>query len=442
MREAYYLRIQTNRLRDFGLHGASESTKNAFSANIVSLLQAGCFFGSLGAAPVGDKLGRRTALALGAVVFLAGSVAQTASAGNKALMFFGRVIGGIVRDTNLEEIFIFLLTGTQGVGFASMLVPLYTAECAPPEIRGRLVGIYEIGVQIGTCMGFWINYGVSRNMAPASSQWMTPFALQLIPAGLLLIGLAFMPDSPRWMAKVHGRDRAVDTLSRLRDLPPDHLAVQDEVTDILRQLDQESSNSLGNTRAAWKELMEPGIRNRVFLGVVINIFFQMTGSNAINYYSPRIFKSIGLKGSDTTLISTGIYGIVRLVTVFLAMYFVVDRSGRKIMLLSGSVVMVSSPALKPGLELMQSRQFQCGSLVHSSRSRRRRQTSGDHSVRPHTQQPYSSLSSRSVSALAGLGYRGFYARRSIPCACVVFALVFALLRTGYSILSLPGACPI
>lgn len=231
--------------------------------------------------------------------------------------------------------------GIQGVGFASMLVPLYTAECAPPKIRGRLVGIYEIGVQVGTCMGFWINYGVDRNMAPTSGQWMTPFALQLIPAGLLSIGLLFMTDSPRWMAKAYGRTRAVETLARLRDLPTDHPAIQKEVADILLQLELERSDGFGNTRAAWKELFRPGMRNRVFLGVVIMIFFQMCGSNAINYYSPRIFESIGLVGTETSLISTGVYGIVRLVAVFVAMYFVVDKFGRKSMLVGGSVVIVS-----------------------------------------------------------------------------------------------------
>lgn len=230
----------------------------------------------------------------------------------------------------------------QGVGFASMLVPLYTAECAPPKIRGRLVGIYEIGVQVGTCMGFWINLGVDRNMAPTSAQWMTPFALQLIPAGLLLIGLLFMTDSPRWMAKAYGRTRAVETLARLRDFPIDHPAIQEEVADILLQLELERSDGFGNSRAAWKELLRPGMRNRVFLGVVIMIFFQMCGSNAINYYSPRIFESIGLVGTEASLISTGIYGIVRLVAVFVAMYFVVDKFGRKSMLIGGSVVIVSS----------------------------------------------------------------------------------------------------
>jgi MFS family permease len=221
-----------------------------------------------------------------------------------------------------------------------MLVPLYTAECAPPHIRGRLVGIYEIGVQLGTCLGFWINFGVDRNMAPTSAQWMTPFALQLIPGGLLLIGLIFMSESPRWVAKTYGRARAIETLSNLRGLPADHQAVQEEVNDILDQLEVELSDSLGNTRAAWKELMEPGLRNRVFIGVMIMIFFQMCGSNAINYYSPRIFKSIGLQGTEATLVSTGIYGIVRLVAVFIAMFFIVDRFGRKSMLVGGTIMIV------------------------------------------------------------------------------------------------------
>ncbi|KAJ5110147.1 hypothetical protein N7532_002792 [Penicillium argentinense] len=310
--------------RDFKLDDASESTKDAFSANIVSLLQAGCFFGSLAAAPIGDRLGRRIALGLGAVAFLAGSIMQTASAGFKAVMFVGRVIGGL------------------GVGSASMLVPLYSAECAPPKIRGRLVGIYEIGVQTGTCLGFWINYGVERNMAPTKSQWMTPFALQLIPGGLLLIGLVFMPESPRWVAKANGRSKAMETLSQLRNLPADHPAVQSELDDIFQQLAHEQDMSSDSRLAALKELCQPGLRYRMFLGIVINIFFQMAGSNAINYYSPRIFRSIGLTGTQTTLVSTGIYGIVRLVAVFIAMYFIVDRFGRKPMLIIGSAFMALS----------------------------------------------------------------------------------------------------
>jgi MFS family permease len=93
----------TNLSRDFGLIGASESVQDAFSANIVSLLQAGCFFGALAAAPLGDKLGRRIALALGAISFIVGSIMQVASAGNKPLMFVGRVLGGMVSHQGEPE---------------------------------------------------------------------------------------------------------------------------------------------------------------------------------------------------------------------------------------------------------------------------------------------------------------------------------------------------
>jgi len=89
------------------------------------------------------------------------------------------------------------LTVLQGVGLASGIVPLYCAELSPPAIRGRLVGIYEISVQLGTCIGFWICYGVKENMAETSSQWILPFAIQLVPGGLLVIGMIFVPESPR-----------------------------------------------------------------------------------------------------------------------------------------------------------------------------------------------------------------------------------------------------
>lgn len=94
-------------------------------------------------------------------------------------MLVGRGIGGI------------------GVGAASMIVPLYVAEASPPHIRGRLIGIYEIGVSMGTLIGFWINYGLANNLPSNSTQWTISFAVQLIPGGLLMIGIFFIPESPR-----------------------------------------------------------------------------------------------------------------------------------------------------------------------------------------------------------------------------------------------------
>ncbi|KAE8154424.1 general substrate transporter [Aspergillus avenaceus] len=221
-----------------------------------------------------------------------------------------------------------------------MLVPLYTSECSPPQIRGRLIGIFEIGVQVGMCIGFWISYGVNQTMPVSRSQWMTPFAIQLIPGGLLLIGLCFLPESPRWLARVQGREPATQTLSYLRGLPATHPSLEAEMDDIIHQLEDERATNPGE--GLWveiKELMRPDVRNRVILGLLIMVFFQFAGSNAINYYSPRIFRSIGLTGTRTTLFSTGLYGLVRLVAVVIAMYWTVDRFGRPRMLICGSVVM-------------------------------------------------------------------------------------------------------
>ncbi|KAB8261836.1 general substrate transporter [Aspergillus pseudonomiae] len=308
--------------KDFGLEHASKSAEDAFAANIVSLLQAGCFFGSLISAPLSDRFGRKLALALAGLTFCVGTAMQVASLRREAVMFVGRFVCGLA------------------VGAASMLVPLYTAECSPPQIRGRLVGIFEIGVQVGMCIGFWINYAVDQTMAPSTSQWLTPFAIQFVPGGLLTIGLLFLPESPRWIARVRGQSLARQSLSYLRGLPETHPSVESELNDIIAQLEDERANNPG--KGLWveiKELTHPGIRDRLFLGFMIMVFFQMAGSNAINHYSPRIFRSIGLTGSKTALISTGLYGVVRLVAVCIAMYWIVDRFGRTRMLIYGTALM-------------------------------------------------------------------------------------------------------
>ena len=295
-----------------------------FSANVVSLLQAGCFFGALAAAPLADKFGRRIGLLASAIFFVIGSAMQTWAAGQKSLLFAGRAIGGL------------------GVGAASSLVPLFVAESSPANIRGRLVGIYEIGVQFGTLIGFWINYGVSQHIPSSNKQWMIPFAIQLIPGGLLMLGVMLLPESPRWIAKVKGAQAAKENMARSFNLPVDSEYIQYEVNHVIAQINAERTRVGGD--GFFAELKEifclPLNRKRLGLGVMIFIFMQFTGSNAINYYSPRVFKSIGIN-SDTTLILTGVYGTVRFITVFFTSWFLVDRFGRTNLMLLGSIGMVS-----------------------------------------------------------------------------------------------------
>ncbi|KKP00379.1 hypothetical protein THAR02_07508 [Trichoderma harzianum] len=310
---------------DFGLAHASASEKSAFAANVVSLLQAGCIIGALAAGPLSDRYGRLVTLFGTAIFFNVGSAIQTGAHGSEALMLVGRGIGGI------------------GVGAASMIVPIYVAEAAPPHIRGRLVGLYEVGVSMGTLIGFWINYGLANNLPPTSTQWMISFAVQLIPGGLLMIGIFFIPESPRWLAREKGREACLKVLQRLRNLPDDHPYLLEEAHSIFQQLEHEELIAEGNgLKSIVKEIAKAGNRRRLGIGALMFIFMQMAGSNAINYYSPAIFRSIGLTGTNTGLFATGIYGVVRFVAILIAMIFVVDRFGRTKTLMAGSAVMAFS----------------------------------------------------------------------------------------------------
>ncbi|KAG5928787.1 hypothetical protein E4U42_008042 [Claviceps africana] len=306
----------------FGLIRVSKSEKAQFAANIVSLLQVGCILGSVAAGPASNYWGRRPILFLTALFFILGSTIQTASNGSWAIMFAGRVIGGI------------------GVGAASMVVPLYVAEASPSRIRGRLIGVYEILVSAGTMLGFWINYGIHRNMPPTSAQWIISFAVQLIPASLLMTGLVLLPESPRHLASKQGREACLSALQRLRNIPRDHPYIQNEVHCILGQIQHDEAISEGSGVVSFcREVCQPVNRKRLITGCLMFIYMQMAGSNAINYYSPAIFGSIGLTGPTTTFFATGVYGIVRFVAIIIAMAFVVDRFGRTRTLMLGSFVM-------------------------------------------------------------------------------------------------------
>ncbi|KAK6222906.1 hypothetical protein LQW54_000716 [Pestalotiopsis sp. IQ-011] len=289
---------------------------------MLCLLLAGCIVGALCAGPISDRFGRRVTLGVTALFFNVGSAIQTGSHGSQALLLAGQAIGGV------------------GVGAASMVVPLHVAEAAPPHIRGALVGIYEIGVSGGTLIGFRINYGLSTNLPATSTQWIISFAVQLIPGGLLMLGLPFIPESPRWLAKNSGQEACIRVLQKLRNLTPDHPYLREEVDGIFRQLESEREFEDRSGRfSVFKEMRRPGNRQRLIIGVLMFIFMQMAGSNAINYYSPAIFASIGLTGSDTAFFATGIYGLVRFVAVIIAMIFVVDRFGRTRTLMIGGGIM-------------------------------------------------------------------------------------------------------
>ncbi|KAF8320765.1 general substrate transporter [Clavulina sp. PMI_390] len=197
------------------------------------------------------------------------------------------------------------------------------------------MGFYELLLQVGGVIGFWINYAVTIHIAPTSKQWHIPVAIQFIPGGLLVIGAFFLPESPRWIRSKGNLERSQAVTAMLRNLPEDHVYVQQELEMMDEQLAQ--SAAYRTYGAQMKELFVKGMRNRLASAFLMMMFQNLTGINAINYYSPRIFASIGLTGSSTSLFGTGIYGIVKLITTFIWTIWLIDNVGRRRLLIFGSI---------------------------------------------------------------------------------------------------------
>jgi MFS family permease len=167
---------------------------------------------------------------------------------------------------------------------SNLQIPVYIAEIAPPAIRGRLVGTYELGWQLGGLVGFWINYGMIQTLPSSQEQWLIPFAVQLIPAGLLLIGSLFLKETPRWLFTKGRVEEAIINLCWIRNLAADDVYIVEEITMMQRQIFDLPSGFFLPIKEA---LQDPKTRWRLFLGHSLFILQNFAGVNAINYYSVR-----------------------------------------------------------------------------------------------------------------------------------------------------------
>lgn len=307
--------------KEFDFASYSPEALALLQANIVSVYQAGAFFGSLFAYCTSYFLGRKKSLLVFVVVFIVGAATMLAANAERGM---GPIIGGRV------------LAGI-GVGGASNMVPIYISELSPPAIRGRLVGIYELGWQIGGLVGFWINYGVNTTMPETRSQWLIPFAVQLIPAGLLLFGSLWIRESPRWLFSKGKRELAMKNLCWMRNLPADDIYIVEEVSQIDNDLERYRRDVGAGFWKPFLSLKQPKIQWRFFLGGMLFLWQNGSGINAINYYSPTVFKSIGITGTNTGFLTTGIFGVVKTVVTVVWLLYLVDRVGRRRMLFIGAI---------------------------------------------------------------------------------------------------------
>ncbi|KAF3764214.1 hypothetical protein M406DRAFT_62526 [Cryphonectria parasitica EP155] len=306
---------------EFGFNKLSTTELNLISANIVSVYQAGAFFGSLFAYVSSYFLGRRKSLFAFVTVFILGAGLMLGANGDRGLglIYGGRVLAGI------------------GVGGASNMVPIYISELAPPAARGRLVGIYELGWQIGGLVGFWINYGVNTTLPADHKQWLIPFAVQLIPAGLLLVGCLWMKESPRWLMSKGRREEGLANLCWIRNLSASDIYIVEEVSYIDEELERYRTEVGAGFWKPFASLKQKNVQWRFFLGSMLFLWQNGSGINAINYYSPTIFKSIGVQGTNASLLTTGVFGCVKTTFTFIWLLYLIDRLGRRKLLLVGAI---------------------------------------------------------------------------------------------------------
>ncbi|CDR44071.1 CYFA0S13e02806g1_1 [Cyberlindnera fabianii] len=309
---------------EFGFNDMSASKQSTTSEQIISLFHVGAFFGALFTYPLAHYTGRKMSLLVATLLLIVGSAIQLASSTSIGLgpMYAGRVLTGV------------------GIGAVSNVAPMYAAEIAPPSIRGQLIGFYEIAWQVGGVFGFWINYGTSVNIADTEAkQWQIPVAIQLVPPGILAMTLWSLPESPRWLLGVGRREKAIKNLCYLRKLDPDHEYIAYEMNIFEQEIIEKSETVGTGLFDPFKTIItSKALTKRLALSSASFIIQNTVAVNAVNYYSPKIFQTMGIDSVESSLLSTGVFGIIKGVCCLIWSMCIVDRYGRRTSCIFGLVM--------------------------------------------------------------------------------------------------------
>jgi SP family xylose:H+ symportor-like MFS transporter len=276
----------------------------------ISSALVGCLIGAFFSDFLSDTFGRKVTMLITAILFILNSVG-TAFPTSFTMFVLFRIVGGI------------------GVGIASMVVPMYIAEIAPPKRRGALVGNYQLAIVIGIVVVYFVNYFIALQGDAAwnlNIGWRWMFGSEIIPSILFLIFIFLIPESPRWLFQKGETTKAIAVLQKL-NTAEEVAQVQSEIENSLHKEDKNQ----------WKHLGTPMFKKALFVGVGLSILQQLTGINAILYYAPEIFKSLG-SSTDVSLLETSILGVVNLIFTLFAIKLV-DKMGRKPLLYIGSIGM-------------------------------------------------------------------------------------------------------
>lgn len=168
--------------------------KTTVSAVMVSLQNAGAFLAALTCFPISDRFGRKTTIQGAMTLFCTGVLLQVVPSGSLACFYIGRVIAGL------------------GLGCGTAVVPAYNAEVAPKEIRGMVGSGVQLLFTAGVMISYWVTYGTSLGLPQSNAQWQIPVGLQMVPAGVLGLGLFTQAESVRWLAKKGRWEEAWESL--------------------------------------------------------------------------------------------------------------------------------------------------------------------------------------------------------------------------------------
>ncbi len=278
----------------------------------------GCILGAAVAGFFGDRFGRKPTLIVSAVLFFISALGSAIPPSFQVLVV-ARIIGGV------------------GVGMASVLAPLYISEFSPPSLRGRLVAFYQLSIVTGILLSYLSNWLILRNaqavLQPGnglfdwvfvSEYWRGMFGAETIPALLFIVLLFFVPESPRWLIKA-GRDgEGYDVLTRISGV------------ETARRESAEIKSALSQEEGSLRELLQPGLRTALMVGVMLSVFGQLSGVNIVVYYGPKILGAAGYEELAALLSQVG-FGFINLIFTILAL-FVIDRWGRRPLLVWGMAV--------------------------------------------------------------------------------------------------------
>ncbi|KAI4860006.1 putative MFS sugar transporter [Hypoxylon rubiginosum] len=292
----------------------TKANQPSVGSNATSLLQAGAFFSCFFVWPFTSRFGRRWSIALASLIFSIGGIIQVVNTHSLAAFYVARVISGI------------------GVGMATVIIPMYSAEMAPKHIRGQLGSMFQFFFTLGVMTSYWVDYGVSEHLGPTTQQWQIPIGLQLVPGGILGLGMLLTKESTRWLAKSGRTEEALQSLIWVRG--GDDAEVREEFAEILAGIREEERVTEGLT---WKECLLPVNRYRFIVVVTLQIGVQLTGNTSLAYYAPQIFKAVG--AGDQSLLISGFFGVVKVVSCLFFLLFLVEKIGRRGSLLGGAFLM-------------------------------------------------------------------------------------------------------